>query len=164
MKNKLINWLKLVLKIQFSLNSLIVFSTYHDDIFRNNIHCHCYNTQFELIKQTSAFKHCRRCETMFDCQLAAVGCRGKSFSGCRGANKYVRLSDPMKLSQSTTSLCLVFRSSLYLHFMLRSQNLWEPYSRKNPGTGNREWYPGRGKQQPGFTWVVKLCNDIVFYY
>ena len=31
---------------------------------------------------------------MFECRSAAVGCRSKSFSGCQGADKLVRLSDP----------------------------------------------------------------------
>ena len=39
---------------------------------------------------------------MFECQLAAVGCRrvwcrGKSFSGCQSADKLVQLSDPVKM-------------------------------------------------------------------
>ena len=42
-------------------------------------------------KNIFTFKHQ---QPMFENRSAAVGCSGKSFSGCRGADKLVPLSDP----------------------------------------------------------------------
>ena len=64
---------------------------------------------------------------MFECQSADVGCHGKSFSGCRGANELVRFSDPQKFILDhplviflcrvcTRNAIIIFKCYLLPHF------------------------------------------------